>query len=243
MICSSGVGFDPVVNGTAHTFEVAGLYNGLFVMADRETGSVWTHYDGTVLTGPLAGQDIAMPILPMAHMTWDQWLADHPDTLVLAPVEQFLGWYGTAQWGDDAIGGDWLGPVFSDTVINEDERLAGNELVLGAGVGDEFRAYRLEAIDSLTVVHDELGGQPIVVFLDPANLFGLAFSAVVEGEQRIFEAIDGEVFDDQGSRWRLDGVATDGPSEGASMHFVTSFVTEWYGWAAYHPETSVYGEG
>ena len=69
-MCSSGVGFDPVIDGVRHTFEAAGLYNGLFVMSDRATGSVWTHYDGTVLQGPLAGQGIAMTIKPMAHTTW-----------------------------------------------------------------------------------------------------------------------------------------------------------------------------
>lgn len=240
-MCSSGIGFDPVVNGVAHTFEVAGLYNGLFVMSDRETGSVWTHYDGTVLTGPLADQGLQLSIKSMAHTTWERWSEDHPDTLVLAPIDEYRGWYGTAQWGDAAIGNPWLGPLFSDTLTHTDDRLPGNELVLGAGVGDDFRAFPLSAVGELSVVHDELGGHPIVVFLDPVNLFGLAFSAVVGAEQREFEVVDGEVYDSEGNRWRLDGVATAGPDEGASLEFVTSFVTEWYGWVAYHPHTSIHG--
>jgi hypothetical protein len=224
----------------AYTFEAAGLYNGLFVMRDRETSSVWTHYDGTVLTGTLAGQGTQLQIKSMAHTTWERWLEDHPETLVLAPIDEYRPWYGNAQWGDAVIGAAWFGRLFSDTLINDDDRLPGNKLVLGVGVGDEFRAYPLPAIGPLTVIHDELGGHPIVTFLDPASLFGLAFSAVVDGDQREFEVVDGEVYDTEGNRWRLDGVATTGPDQGASLEFVTSFVTEWYGWAAYHPETSIY---
>ena len=228
------------MNEVAHTFQAAGLYNGLFVMADRETGSVWTHFDGTVLTGPMAGGGLAMEIRPMTHTSWGSWLADHENTTVLAQVEQYKPWYGTSGWGDGNIGQGWLGPLFSDTVINDDDRLPGNELVLGAGVGDDFRAYSLETVEELTVIHDDLGGQPVVVFLDPVNVFGLAFSAVVDGEERQFSVENGEVFDGRGTRWRLDGHATDGPDEGTSLEFVTSFVTEWYGWATYHPETTIH---
>ena len=75
MVCSSGVGFNPEVNGVRYTFDVYGLYNGLFVMADRQTGSVWTHYDGSILTGPLAEQGIALELQPIVHTTWSNWLA------------------------------------------------------------------------------------------------------------------------------------------------------------------------
>ena len=62
-----------MVAGTHYTFEVAGVYNGLFVMSDRQTGSVWTHYDGTVLTGPLADGEPRMQIEPMVQPRWADW--------------------------------------------------------------------------------------------------------------------------------------------------------------------------
>ena len=60
---------------------MAGLYNGLFVMRDRETGSVWTHYDGTILTGPLAGTGLRMEIEPILHLRWSDWLDRYPEGL------------------------------------------------------------------------------------------------------------------------------------------------------------------
>ncbi len=51
-------------------------------MADDQTRSIWTHYDGTVLTGPLAGTGAEMEIQPIVHTTWEDWLDQHPETLV-----------------------------------------------------------------------------------------------------------------------------------------------------------------
>jgi hypothetical protein len=35
----------------------------------------------------------------------------------------------------------------------------------------------------------------------------------------------------------------EGELEGVQLAFVTSFLTEWYGWAAFHPETTIYEAG
>lgn len=235
-MCSSGVGFDPVADGTHYTFDVFGLYEGLFVMADRETGSVWTHFDGSVLKGPLAGTGVALSIVPMAHTTWETWLDLHPDTLVLDWYEEYASRYRKV---DPGRGG--LSPLFEATVSGADDRLPGNELVFGAGVGEDFGAYVLGDHDGLTVVSDTLGDHPIVVFIDPTTDFALAFSAVVDGETRSFSVVDGAIVDDTGTTWTIEGIAVDGPGAGSELEFVTGFVTEWYGWAAYHPETSIHG--
>jgi len=210
-------------------------------MSDRSTGSVWTHYDGTVLLGPLAGRGIAMTIKPIVHTTWERWLADHPDTEVLDRIEEYERFYGTSDWGDSNIGSRWLGPLFEDTVINFDERLASNELVLGAGIGEIFTVFVLSESDGLSVVEDMIGEHPIVAFVDPDNLFGLAYSALVDGDKRTFNADNDEIVDDLGTTWNLDGLAVSGPAEGSQLGYVTSFVTEWYGWAAYHPTTDIHG--
>lgn len=209
-------------------------------MRDRETASLWTHYDGTVLDGPLAGRGITLTIKPMSHTTWERWSADHPDTRVLDRIEEYERFYGTSTWGDSNIGRAWFGPAFQNTLIEEDGRLPANELVLGVGFGDVFTAFVLADVDGLSVVETVLGGHPVVAFLDPDSIFGLAFSALVDGDKRTFKVVDGQIRDDLGTTWGLDGLATSGPAEGQKLGFVTSFVTEWYGWAAYHPDTQIY---
>ena len=236
-MCSSGIGFDPVANGTLYTFDVNGLYNGVFVMRDRQTGSLWTHFDGSILQGPLAGTGVSLELQPLVHTTWAEWLAIHPDTLVPEWDTPY-----TDRYRDVTPGGGGIRGAFQESLLNEDDRLETGELVLGAGVGSDFRAYVLDDFpDGLTVLADELGGFPIVVFLDPDDSFGLAYSAAVEGTLLEFHIDDGLIVDNEGSAWNISGTAIEGPRTGTALQFVTSFVTEWYGWVAYYPDTSIYG--
>lgn len=206
-------------------------------MRDDQTGSVWTHFDGTVLTGPLADTGIRMELLPVIHTTWEEWRDLHPDTLVPIWNTGYEDRYRELE-----PGGGGLSPRFQSTLLNSDDRLAENQLVVGAGVGDAFRAYVLDEYgDSLTVIPDVLGGHPIVVFADAGSDFGIAFSAVIDDRILDFDVADGVILDATGTTWDITGLATTGPLAGAQLQFVTSFVTEWYGWAAYYPSTEIYG--
>ncbi len=226
-----------MIEGIRYTFDVAGLYNGLFVMSDRQTGSVWTHYDGSILNGPLAGAGLSLEQQPIIHTTWSEWQEAYPETTV-------LDWYPEyeARYRNIEPGRAGLGPQFQATVLNWDDRLPQNELVLGVNQGAEFRAYVLAEFGSgLQVLEDELGGTAIAVFLEPDITFGLAFLSSTDGEPLEFVVEGGKIVDSGGSIWDVSGKATSGPRAGSQLEFVTSFVTEWYGWAAYHPQTSIFG--
>jgi hypothetical protein len=237
VVCSSGISFDPVADGVHYTFDVSGLYNGLFIMSDRQTGSLWTHYDGAVLEGPLGDAGVKLELKPLIHTTWGQWQALHPDTLVPEWETPY-----TDRYRDIDPGGSGLGQQFQQSLLHTDDRLEENELVLGAGVGIDVTAYVLADFDGLTVVSDELGGYPIVAFLNPNQDFGIAYSAAVEGTVLTFTVDSGAIVDNEGTAWDITGFAIAGPREGQQLQFVTSFVTEWYGWVAYYPNTSIYGQ-
>ena len=205
-------------------------------MADDQTGSIWTHYDGTVLTGSLAGTGVEMEIQPVVHTSWEDWLDEHPDTLV--PVWE-TGYEDNYRTVSLPGGGELRGP-FEDTLLNEDDRLPVGELVTGAILGPDSTAYVFADFDEATAVNDQLADQPVVTFIDPDSTFGLSFCAKVNGETLTFTASEAGWSSEDGSVWGDDGRALSGPLEGTQLSFVTSFVTEWYGWAAYHPDTSIY---
>jgi hypothetical protein len=207
-------------------------------MRDDQTGSIWTHFDGTVLTGPLTETGVRMDLRPLIHTTWEDWTALHPNTLVPIWNTGFEDRYRDVEPGRAGIS-----PRFEDTLLNVDDRLPENELVLGAGVGDSFRAYPLATLPAeVAVTADELGGHPIVVFSDTSADYALAFSAVVDDEVLSFRVEDGRIIDDRGTEWDSTGRAISDALADTQLQFVTSFVTEWYGWSAFYPDTDIYGE-
>ena len=234
MKCSSGVGFDPVVDGRNYTFETFGLLDGVFRMRDRETGTIWTHLDGKAIAGPLKGQ--RLKIILLTHMTWGEWKADHADTLVLSPDTPFRNRY---------LRPVQIGVYNPSETIYGDDRLPSNALVVGVEVEGLFKGYPLRELELAGgVVNDTLAGKPIVVVYDPIAKTGLAYMRHFDGQTLEFYNESKERYEVRDSAtdssWDVHGRAVEGVYEGARLDFVPSFISEWYGWSAYHPQTQLY---
>ena len=221
------------MEGQHYTFDVLGLLDGVFQMRDRQTDTVWTHLDGNAIRGPAAGQRLTMIAMP--QMTWGDWKALYPETVVLSQDTPFIDRYRPVRIG-----------VFNRTeALYGDERLESNALVVGVEVNDEFKGYPIDELTAVGgVVNDTLASVLVVVFYDSVSQTGLAFARVVDGEVLEFynAATTGLELRDHGtnSLWNAAGKAVEGPLKGASLTFVSSFISEWYGWSAYHPETTIY---
>ena len=222
-----------MVDGQLLTFEVFGLLQDVLTMVDRETDTVWTHLDGKAIRGTLEGQ--RMTLVPMPLMTWSEWKATHPDTLVLSPDTPFQNRYTPTR----------IGVLNPREARFGDDRLAANALVVGVEVAGQFKGYPLDRLGGIGgVANDTLGAHPIVVIYDRDAHTGLAFSRLVAGQVLDFynAATQGfELRDRQtDSLWSLGGKAVSGPLAGESLVFVPSFISEWYGWSGYHPETALF---
>ena len=220
------------------TLQPFGIYDGVLVMVDDETLTIWSHLGGKALLGPMEG--LSMEVIPLHHMTWSKWRELHPDTLVLSPDTSYQRMYRDVQ-----IGTPGMPYSFLDSFVNLDDRLPHNTLVAGVSANGAHRAYQLAlAQDSGWAVNDELGGVPIVVVFDPESAFTLAYSRNVGERTLAFELdlTDGFHLRDTttGTLWSIEGKGLQGELEGHSLDFVTSYITEWYGCAAYHPSTDIY---
>lgn len=204
-------------------------------MWDDRTGSVWSHLDGRAIGGELAGE--ALEVLPLQTTTWGAWVADHPGTTVI-DIDTGFEYRERV-----SLGGGGLGRTFADSLDGIDERLPVNELVLGVLVGQQATAFRIEGIRDDVPLAVEVAGVPLVILADAAGEPSLAYHrALTDGRVLDFERVDGAVRDLQtGSRWTSSGLATEGELAGVQLTFVTSFLSEWYGWAAFHPDTSIEG--
>lgn len=205
-------------------------------MRDRQTSTVWSHLEGIALRGPLAGS--RMELFPLVHATWEQWRGLHPDTLVLSEDTPWQGSYRESR-----IGRPGLSNTFIRSLLNWDSRLPEETLVLGVEVDGTQVAYPLKLLAAMgTVVNDEVAGLPVVAWYSPEAVSAAAYSRVVDGEAIEFLPLPPDHFQDTktGSTWDLQGLAVAGPLAGNQLRFVPSFITEWYGWAAFHPDTTVY---
>ncbi len=239
-------------------FDFYGLYNGVLTMYDRGTQSVWLQIGGRAIKGPMTGQSLKTG--PVMDTTWRQWKSLHPDTLVMSPQNPYR-----ANYDPDGVmvprGYDKLPvPYFKRTITHRDKRLPGKEMVLavamrgGAAEKDQpvalkpagplYRAYPISSLrTSGGAVNDTMGAAPIAVLFDRGSETAVAVSRMLDGQTLTFEARNGRpVFYDRetGSRWNIEGVAEAGLLIGKSLDRLDSTMSEWYGWVAYFPQTSIW---
>lgn len=206
-------------------------------MRDRQTGTVWAHLDGTSSQGPMVGERLRM--VPLPQMTWGEWKADYPDTLVLDPETPYKDRY---------IAPVRIGVEGSGEAIYGDDRLPSNALVVGVEAQGSFVGFPLELLEAEGgVVNTEIAGQPVVVLYNSESRTGIAYLRIVDGQTLVFKnqvSPEGQMTiadEETGSLWDIHGKAASGPLAGAALAFVPSIISEWYGWSAYHPETELYG--
>ena len=260
-LCYSAVAFDRRVGaeGEARTlsFGVSGLLrHSDLVMYDRQTETLWQQFTGEALVGSLVGTSLA--VLPAQIVSFEQARQSEPEAPVLSRETGHSRPYGQNPYVgyDDVAKAPFLfrGP--------EDGRLPPMARVVAVEAGGAFRAYPARTTRRRGVVHDTLGGVPVVVFhaegaatalgeaeIAEAREVGTtgAFRTTVEHDrQRLaltFRA-RGDGFEDEqtGSRWTVTGEATAGPLAGARLAPVRHHDTFAFAWFAFRPETTVWEE-
>jgi hypothetical protein len=149
-----------VVEGREHTFSAGGLYNGLFLLVDEETGTYWDHISGEALHGPLRGTRLESWPVTMTDVRGA--LGTDPRMALLrsrpGALARLMGWFSTR-------GMRGKGPFALMGTRRHDARLPRMENGLGVVVGDEARFYRL--VDARRGLVDEWAGRMLEVGVMP----------------------------------------------------------------------------
>ncbi len=228
------------INGEPTTFGTSGmLYRSNKLMYDRATNSLWNQFTGEPVAGPLADSGVRLPFFPSVLTTWEEWLAEHPDTTAL-DVE--TGVYPSDvyrnEWEPDAIYYNYFNsPLTMFPVFGRSGDLAQKETVIGVRLGGEAKAYPVSAFADEPVINDAVGGRPIV--LTGRSAFGEA--RVYERGAQTFTAQDGgSLRSADGALWTPgeDALAeAGGPRTLSRIPTITSF---WHGWRSFHPDAALY---
>lgn len=230
------------------TFGVSGLlYNTNLILYDRLTDSYWSQMRNQCVAGKLKG--VIPKNYTLLETTFETAKALYPDAQA---VSSNTGVYSPSQYshypyGDYRTNNNAL--LFS--VSNDDKRLPRKERILGVAENGASKAYRFNSFTgNNTVINDQVGETDIVIAGkgDKSNGVMLAFAARWEGngQKLTFSAVNDAqapaVFmeDNLGNRYDILGLAVSGPNAGKQLQAVHTYMSYWFAWGAFHPETEIY---
>jgi hypothetical protein len=246
VVCNTATRLVPKVNAIATRFAPAGVYDGMLVMQDQATGTIWNHVTGEALYGPAVGTTIGPPG-NVLQVTVKQLLASAPDArIAISNRVYFAGGkrHGTLEGisllrrrhgRPDPRSG--LSNVFIATLGTEDTRRPRMDLGLGIWWEGGSRYYPRDVIrqqgDALL---DSLDGRTLLVYIDPststpAAMFVNSTRARLDGSKVELDA--GTV---------RDGVLLDPRGRSVEVERPLQVFTRWYGFALTFPGTSVHSK-
>ena len=243
-LTGSSVVFNRSSGVDGSSFGVSGLLflNNLIMFNRSEEGATESLFPQMMRggrCGPLDGQ--ALTMYPAVEMRWESWRSLHPETRVVGEIDDPNRDYRVYPYGNYE---SYVQTLYPQTDIDgrrySKERVLGIPGAGGSGLAFPFTALSaLAGVDGHAVVRETVDGEPVVVFWNGAARSAIAFRPTVDGQTLTFETSEAGYMDvETGSSWTLDGLALSGAFAGRTLEmFPEAYVSFWFAWAAFHPET------
>ena len=199
-------------------------------MQDRESESWWSQVTGRAINGKNKGAQLLK--LESVETSWEQWLAAHPKTSVLAKTEEVTASHYQKYFEDPERMGlfraQWL-----------TEKMPGKTLVYGAAVGPHAVAVT-DGVLETGIVRVDLGDVPVVVARGADGGVRAFVAEVDDVTLKPSPDIDGTLVDGRGSIWdAATGACTDGQQKGTTLESVAVTPVYWFAWSGFYPNTQV----
>ncbi len=223
-VCRTGRVFSPQLDGRVESFRLVGMDHFNAMLEDRTTGSWWRQANGEAVTGPRRGRRMAE--IPSMQVTLKQWLALYPGSRIMQADSSALDEYPKDYRMERGTSRSQL--TGTDTASWHDK-----SWVVGLTVGNASRAYDWNRLKRERLVHDTLGGVPVLVALG-ADTAGFAAFRRPDAASRFTWRGDSLVGPD-GRAYALNGHGPSGdlPRLLASQEY-------WHSWRTFQPGTSRY---
>ena len=237
------------INGEPTTFGTSGLlYPSNKVMYDRTTNSLWRQFTGEPVIGPLADSGIKLNFFPVLLTTWEEWVAEHPDTTVLSlDTGVYPRWRYSPESNPQAVYYDYFNsPNTMFPVPNRNATLETKDVVLGLSLGGAYKAYPVEALRQQKVVNDALGGTDIVVISSSTSQAARVYERqgqrfAISPENPATLRLPTALVDSRGDSWQVTEdylVSTSNTSQ--KLKRLPTHMSFWFGWYSFHPDTLVF---
>ena len=227
----------PSIDGEVHLFAEHGLYDGLFLMKDEQTGTYWDHMTGDAVAGPLVGE--TLEVMNLTQTTVEQVLNQDPDALITFSPEAIRSDEQMSLGGLLGSARRTLGAMFGSTVKEEDDRRETMDLGMGVWLDNEARYYpHSTVIANDNAVFDAMGGRRIIVYLDPtAYALAAAYTDAdsFTWDDKVLRLSDGTYIE--------GGVFHNASGERAEIDRPLQVFTRWYGFSLTFPHTEIFEVG
>ena len=253
-LCNTAIAFRRTHDGRTLDFGATGrLRFSNLVMYDRQTETWWQQADGRGIAGRYAGDRLRYHPAPM--VSWAEFKTAFPGGSILSRDTGHSRDYGRNPYiGYDAEGASpflYSGPETPSA-------LPPMTRVLTLELGGETVAYPYRILEARRLILDRVDGRAVVVLWTPGTASPLdsdrvdqgrdvgsarGFGAASDGQPASLEWSDGAFQDrETGSLWDALGRAVSGPRKGALLEPLAAVDHFWFSWAAFKPETRIYGE-
>ena len=235
-LCGSGIAYSTKTpSGKPYTFGTSGLlYRSNKLMYDRQSYTLWSNMTGEPVVGRLAASSVKLVVLPNTLTTWKAWVQRHPETTVMVPDGRLA-----SRWRFDYTSGaaDRARAGVEFPVWQKSDRLHRDTEVYALRVGDAAKAYPMDLLLKRGVIHDQVGGDQLVLLADrPSGAVRVFLSGGLTFRRGDKE---GELIDNGDRRWQVTEEQLE--AEGAEpLARVPGHAAFWFGWYGFFPQTEVY---
>ncbi len=234
-LCGSAILYDGRVGDEVYRFGTSGLlYRSNKLMYDRATRTLWDQFVGEPVWGDLVGSGIQLDVLPVVHTTWDEWLAEHPDTLVLDIDTGHYRDYGEGV----AYARYFASSGLMFPVPDRSGPIAVKDSVYAVRLHGQVVGYPILLLGKEDFLEDEIGGDAVVVFATADRSGGRAYAA---GDQRFvaYDAETGVATATDGTLWVVTEGALLGPS-GEEFERLPGHNAFWFALVNHAPSYRIY---
>jgi len=236
-LCGSAILYDGRVGDEVFRFGTSGLlYRSNKLMYDVNTRTLWGQYTGEPAWGELVGSGIQLDVLPSVHVTWAEWLSDHPDTRVLDIDTGFRRNYDSGV----AYADYWASPDLRFPAPNQEGPLDVKDLVYTVRLAGEVVAYPVDLLADRGFIEDDIAGTSVVVIASEDGSGGRAYD---RGELSFtsFDMANGTLTSTDGFGWRIEEEALVGP-DGARLERLPGHNSFWFAVTNHAPSWRLYQE-
>jgi hypothetical protein len=234
-----------LIDGNIVEFGTSGkLYNSNLVMYDRKSNSLWSQALGEGIVGNYSG--IKLEKIPFDIAYWKEWKKLYPESKVLSRDTGSVRPYGA-----DPYGNYYTNDLILFPLANDDKRLGLKEIVIGLEDENQYKAYKMQDIETNKVINDIIGEDKKIalVSLQPfmVRVFdrGIDDNVNDEGKKIIVDLFYNETNNTlidrvTDSELNFDGKFINGQLQDKQLKRLAMDQDFWFEWAAFHPETEVF---